>query len=441
MIAPGSSVPGNRNSPFSTYPWKTTLLCLAALSPGASAQTVITAPPQTPVVPTAVQEYQNNNPMQVFAPAKELPLPSYLQWGQFSALPHLDYQFLYGNGILSAPGRPQNTIVQEISPGILIKMGSHWTVDYTPTINIYSSSSFQNTVNQNALLQWGTPYRDWFFNASQSFAYSSEPTTVTAAQIPQQNYVTLFNASCQINDKMSLDLGLSQNLNYINQEASTNYLQNLSDYKTWSTTDWLNRQFWTRFSFGLGLGLGYNVQEGSPDSIYQQYQARIQWRATDKISFQLSGGLYNQQYLSGGQGPLLLPIFNAAIQYQPFEQTKISIVGERTVSPSYYQSQTSENTGVTVDFNQRLLGKLFLDLNGSYNVTEYHAAIAGLSTSRNDDTYTFNARLNCPFLRRATASIFYEYSENSSTQSGFASSSSAFAYTTHQVGFELSYRY
>jgi uncharacterized protein (PEP-CTERM system associated) len=202
--------------------------------------------------------------------------------------------------------------------------------------------------------------------------------------------------------------------------------------------DWLNYQFWPRLNVGLGAGFGYTIQDASPDSRYEQYQGRVNWRATDKVSFQLSGGLQDQQYLSGGAGDLITPIFSATIQYQPFEQTRLSLNASRSESASYFQNQVTENTGITADLNQRLLRKLYLDLNGGYGTTKYVSSIGSssvaLSTGRSDDYYSFNARLNCPFLKRGTFSVFYQYSDNSSSQS-------AFAYTSTQVGIEIGYRY
>jgi len=144
--------------------------------------------------------------------------------------------------------------------------------------------------------------------------------------------------------------------------------------------------------------------------------------------------------LSGGAGALVTPIFAATIQYQPFDQTMLSVSASRSVSPASFQNQTAENTGITGDLNQRLLGKLYLDLSGGYNKTKYAASATGLSTSRNDDVYSFNARLSCHPLKRGTVAMFYSYSNNSSSQSGFTSGS-GFGYTSTQVGFEIGYRY
>ncbi len=138
----------------------------------APAQDVISSPPSTPAVPAAVQEAQNNNPMQVFAPAPEIASPVPLQWGPITLHPHLDYQLSYGNGIQSSPGQSHNTLVNQISPGILFNLGDHWTLDYTPTLIYYSSSSFEDALNQNVILSWGSALgNDWFFTGSHKLPY------------------------------------------------------------------------------------------------------------------------------------------------------------------------------------------------------------------------------------------------------------------------------
>lgn len=420
------------------------------------AQSVISSPPQPPVAPIVVQEQKDNNPMQVFAPLEILALPLPLQWGALAAHPHVDYQFSYGNGIQSSPGQQQDTIVQQLSPGILFNLGDHWVLDYTPTLFFYSSSSFQNTVDHSVQLGWGTAYGDWFFNGSQGFSLTSDPNIETASQTSQQNYSTALNAAYQFNDKLSLDIGLTQNFSYIgNATGATNDdLQGLANSKAWSTMDWLNYQFRPRLIFGFGAGGGYTIQENSPDAVNEQYQARVNWRATDKISFQLSGGLEDQQYLSGGAGDLLTPIFSATVQYQPVDQTRISLTGSRTVSAASFQNQTAEGTGLSADVNQRLLGRLVLDLSGGFNRNQYVSSTTitnqiGFGAGRTDNSYSFGARLSCPLLKRGTVAVFYSYNKTISNQnayfqynkSGNPLIQSAYSYSSTQVGVSIGWRY
>ncbi|HXB58582.1 MAG TPA: outer membrane beta-barrel protein [Candidatus Acidoferrales bacterium] len=408
------------------------------------AQSILAPPPAPPsLVPSAVQDYQTNGQMQVFspsAPGQPEDLSQPFQCGPVTLRPHVSYQFLYGNGIQSEPGQPQDTIVQEFSPGILFDIGTHWTLDYTPTLNFYSSSQFHNTVDHSVQLQWGSAFRDWFVSASQGYVNTSDPEAQTAGQTDQQTYSTALNAVYHFNDKLSADLGLAQSINDFGQ-TSTNLSLGLSNSRNWSTMDWLYDQLWSRFNAGVGVGFGYNQQQGSPDSIDQEYQASLNWRITDKVSFSINGGLEDQEFLSGGASDILTPIFGGSLQYQPFEQTRFSVSANRTVTSSYYQNEVVENTSITADFNQRLFGGIYLDLNGSYMNSSYVTSNTGLSTARNDDSYTFSASLTFPFPKRGTFSILYLYSDNSSTQNGFAPGQSAFSFSSSQIGFQIGYTY
>ena len=414
------------------------LLGLIAFASAAKAQQVIMQPPQFSVPPPALQQAQNNE-MQVFNPAAAflnmLEGINPYQWGPVSFRPSLSYSFLYGTGIQSSPGNQQASVVQTVSPSFLFLIGRHWTLVYTPSWTFYSSSQFQNSLNHSAALSWGTSYEDWVLGFSQGYTRSDSSLIQTGAQTEQETYSTAINASYQFNTKISLDMGVSQNFNFVgNGGSSTNLYGNLANSKTWSTMEWLNWQFWPRLNAGVGAGGGYTIQQGSPDSLNEQYQARVNWRATDKISFQVSGGLEDQQYMSGGASALVTPIFGATIQYQPFEQTSLSLSANRSVSPSYYQSQNTETTGLTASLSQRLLQKFNLGLSGGYSTVKYVASTSGASAGRTDNTYSFSANLSHSLTKRGTIALSYSYSDNSSGVAGFS-------YSSNQIGVQVGYQF
>lgn len=446
MTPLGFFVPGNRSSRPPTFPWKTTLLCVATFAPGVMAQDVLAPPPTPPpLVPSSVEEYQTNQTAQMRAFGPSAPAAGENQpftLGPIVVRPNVSYQFIYGNGAQSAPGQQQNFVLQQLSPGVALEAGGHWTLNYAPTFNFYSSGSFGNSINQNAQLQWGTAWRHWFISASQTYAYSDDPETATAGQTEESTYVTTVSGVYHFNDRISANLGFSQIFeNYGNVQSSTNLLLGIGNSRTWSTSEGLTDQFWPRFNAGVSIGVGYNQQQGSPDSVLEQYQAQLNWRATEKFSFQISGGLEDLEYLNSTESAFLTPIFGGGVQYQPFAPTKISINANRTVSPSAYQGQNVEMTSIVGDLNQRLFGFMSLDLNGGFSWEQYAGTVPGETASRNDDIYTFGARLSCPFPKRGTVSIFYELTTTTSTQSGFASGASAFGYSSDQVGFAISYAY
>jgi hypothetical protein len=230
--------------------------------------------------------------------------------------------------------------------------------------------------------------------------------------------------------------------------------------------DWLNYTLWPRLKAGVGAGLGYvNVDTGS-DQPYENLQANVSWRATDKLSFQISGGLQARQFLGAtsqtypvgvltnlsfvtinSSSELITPIFNAVVQYQPFQDTQISVNAGRTVSPSLIPGSDTVATSFGANINQTLFTKFSLNLGASYSLAKFTGVGLGANklpnnelelvlqnSGRTDDTYGFSARLSHPLLRRGTWAVYYQYSSNDSTAPGYG-------YRGNQVGFDISYRY
>ena len=410
----------SRNTPVLI---KAVLLGLFALNRNVKAQDVLAPTPQAPdQTPPAIQQV---NPMDVFFSPETPTEVQPFQWKALTLRPHPFYQFLYADGIQASTNQPVNTTIQQISPGALLEMGRHWTLDYSPLWTVYSNNKFQNTFGQAVRLAGGTVYDDWVLGFSQGYTDSSSPSVETATQTRQVTYNTAVNASYTMNSKMSLDLAAYQNFVSADQ---------FSSYKEWLTLNWLNYQFRPRLNAAVGVGGGYDNEEASPDMTFEQLQGRVNWRATDKISFQLHGGVEDRQFLSGGAGNLINPVFDATIQYQPIEHTQISLIGQRVVSASYLsQNQVAETTSVSGRLNQRLLGRFVLDLSGGYQTVKYIASNTSAST-RTDDYDYFNVSLSSSFLKRGTIVVFYQISKDNSSQA-------AYSFTTHQVGFQIGYRY
>jgi hypothetical protein len=390
--------------------------------------------PAPAVVPPAMQDDVVNNPMNVFKPTgvdngnSQDPF----QYGPVTLRPHLDYNFSYGNGIQASPTNQQDTAIQQISPGLLANLGKHWSVDYTPTIRLYSNSQFKDGVDHSLSLVGGTHYEDWSFGLSQDFLYTTAPTAVTGTQTEQQNFDTSLTVSRILNDRFSLDLGLNQTLSFA---------EGLQNSREWSTMDWVNYAFTQRLNVGVGAGVGYVNEDIGPDETYEQIQGRVNWRATDKLSFQLSGGGQDRQYAASSQPNSLTPIFSGAIQYLPFEDTQISVSASRSVSPSVIPGSDSTTTSFGLALTQRLFKDFSLNLGAGYGISKYTEIVApfpGLPLyflqNRTDDNYSFNVRLSHPMWQRGTWAIFYQYNDNQSSEPGFG-------YKSNQFGFELTYRY
>ena len=401
---------------------RTLLVGFFALQRQAQAQYVLAPGPQPPdQTPPALQQVSE---MDVFATAPQTVTQPF-KAGPFTLRPHPYYQFLYADGLQYNTNLMTHSTVQTISPGALLEIGSHWTVDYSPFWTFYSSPHLSDNFGQTAALVGGAGYTDWVLGLKQTFSDVSAVTATTAGQTRTKDYNTGLTGAYTMNSKMSLDLAANQDIVSADQLAS---------YNEWSTMNWLNYQFWPRLNAAVGAGGGYDNESASPDMSFEQFQGRVNWRATDKLGFQLHGGVEVRQFLSGGQSPLVNPIFDGTIQYQPFEQTKISVTGSRVVGSSILANEVTETTSVLAGLNQRLLGKLFLDLNGGYQLVKYIPSGTATGPERRDNYYTFNARLGCAFLKRGTVAVFYQLNQDNSNDNGFS-------FTSHQVGFQIGFAY
>lgn len=386
------------------------------------------APSPAPAVPQTQAEQANPGTFQVFNPGGAAPgsLDQPFQYGRLIFRPHIEYRFLYGNGIQSAPGVQQKTVIQEFSPGILVNLGADWVLDYTPTFTYYSSRAFANAVNQSVILRGGTEYDGWALGLSQSYSSTASPTVETGTEVSQNDYVTALSASRELNSTLSVDLAADQTIEAV---------QGLQGSRDWSSLDWLNFKITPRMNFGVGAGGGYVNVDAGADQIYEQAQGRYNWRVTDKFSLTATAGMEERQFRQAGQAALLSPLYGGSLQYQPFDYTTIALNANSAVAPSFFAGQVTKNTVFTLELTQRLLGKLHLDLSGGYDIENYlatSAAAAGLN--RTDDYLTFTSRLSWPLLKRGTAGIFYSYSHDQSTALGFT-------YGSTQIGFDLEYSY
>jgi hypothetical protein len=365
-------------------------------------------------------------------------IPNLFQWGPVSLHPHLSYDVSYGNGLQSSQGDRSSTLINTLSPGISFALKSHWFLDYTPSLRFYSSPQFKDGVDHLVVFNGGTTYHDWAFGLSQSYSSTSQPLVETGAQTGQQIYTTALSASHALNSKFSFDLTANQNLRYVSQGS---VVQPLTDTRTWSTMEWLNYQIVPRLTAGLGAGFTYDNVSVGADMTSEQFQGRINWQATDKISLFLSGGLDDRQFLASAAPDLLSPVFAASIQYQIFEPTSLSLTASRSISPSYFQNAVTEGTSISAGLHQRLLKRLSLDVSGGYSTTKYHDTATFFTAANNSsyDVTSINVRLSTTFRTRATAAIYFQ--ETFLASSSTTAIASLYNYTTTQYGLSLAYRF
>jgi hypothetical protein len=377
---------------------------------------VLGAPPELPSAPAAPVTTAQGVPA---PPAPPLPL----HWGSLSFHPHLAYNLLYGTGILSGPGREEDTFLNTLAPGLTLKLGPRWSLDYTASLQFYSSEQYDDTMDHAVSLSGSVVWDDWLFSLGYAYRSSSSPLAETAAQTDQDTHNTVLGGTHRITDKTSLELGLAQALRFT---------QDYTDSYTWSTTDWLDYQWRPRFGVAAGLSAGYDMLDPGTDMTSEQILMRVRGQTLDKLGYSVAGGVEFRQFLDSDADTKISPTVDASVSYQLFEPTTVSAFFSHDVGTSYYSNQFTENTSFGAAVRQRFLGKLFLNLSGGYTFQKYSSTLVSDFELREDDRAYFQAGLNTRFLRRGSASVFYRWSENNSDNDDFA-------YDSNQIGLQLAY--
>ena len=339
--------------------------------------------------------------------------------------PHLNYRFLYGDGIRSQAGRSATTEIHEISPGFRLDIGRLWNLEYSPTWSLYSHEAFRDTFEQDVRLSGTAILEDWRLGFSQAYQSSSDTLVETGRQTNQETSLTTLEVSYRLSNSMMLDLAVHQDLRFVEQ---------FSDTMEWSTLEWLHYRASARTIASLGLGFGYIDMGTGPNVSYQQLQAQVAWSPSDAMTLQLHGEMNIRRFHTTDSTSLKTPIYGASIAYSPRQGTLVSLAVDRTVSSSYFQSQVTENDAWSFDLSQRLLQKFQLSVGISRRSTSYVTSNPEAAAARKDDYTSFIARISSDFLSRGKLTVFYQASENSSDRGEFGFSST-------QFGIEIGYGY
>lgn len=402
--------------------------CMFVLVYASRAQDVLSSPPMSAPSASAMQDFNANQPGTIPVPDASLgisPLPTPFHLGPLDLRPHFLYRFLYGNGIPARPGQDTKTSINEISPGVLLQLGSHWSVDYTPTYYSYSSSEFSDHLDQALHLNFGTTYHDWVFNLNHTFADTSTPLVETGQQTDQQNHNTSLDAFYSLNNKWSLQLNVVQNLRFT---------AGFNDLHEWSTTDWLVYQWAPHLQVSAGISGTYDNVESGSDMASQQYLGRVTWNPGPKTSFEVHGGIEDRQILASRAGDLINPVFGTRFTYTPFEFTDLTLGADRIVTPTFFQDQVTEKIDFNGSIRQRFFSHYFFTITGNYYSADYVGTIFNLPILRHDNYYSVNFRLTTAIFKRGSISVFYTLSDNSSDIA-------LFDFSSHQGGVELGFAY
>ncbi|HEY3862868.1 MAG TPA: hypothetical protein VGO59_13370 [Verrucomicrobiae bacterium] len=374
--------------------------------------------------------------------------PPLAQWGPLQFYPHALYEISYGDALPAQRGTNSTTLVNEFAPGMFLRLGSVWTLDYTPTLFFYSNPVFHNKTDEDVFLNGNTTNGNWVLSLSQRYLEVTQPLEETGTQPEQDAYITALGAVWQINAKSSLEFNVDQNFRFLDTAGLASSLYE------WKTVDWFSYQFQPQLSGALGLGGGYDELSFSSDMPFEQVLGRVVFRPGPKLALTLMGGGEDRQFINPSAPSFVNPIFQAVALYQVRNGTLLSVSGSRTVVPSIYTGDVNVITAVTAGVRQHIVGNVQLEIEGSYTSEPFTSIQAqkapaplevetsALATTRTDTRESLNVRLYTMFGTRLKASLFCLFVDNRSSSSSVTSAAQrGLNFSGVQGGVELEYKY
>jgi hypothetical protein len=237
-------------------------------------------------------------------------------------------------------------------------------------------------------------------------------------------YTTHLNAAYYLTGKTFLSAGAD----YTRSDYST-----LISSEVVSGNLFLNYNYSPKLVLGAGGTVGYNqVDDPNPDQSFVQANARISYQITGKLDALASGGVEFRDFKGGGQDQYVSPVFEGALNYAPFDGTKLSLsANHRILNSAVLTGENYAVTNITVAVQQRFLQRFYLGLNAGYENANYFSTVAGLNSTRDDDYYFVEPSIAVRVTRFWTVGAYYLHRENTS-------SFDAFSFHDNQVGLRTS---
>ncbi len=390
-------------------------------------------------------------PQNVFESEHQESLAKYLSLGPISVRPHLHVSAYHDNNLALKDTAEMEDFVWRFSPGALFGMGefrdkgNYLTLDYTPTVNLYTKYADFNALDHNVAFNAGWKTSKLTLGLGQSYEISNGKQVEVGGFVEQENYTTVFTALYEFSEKTSAELNARQILmdsveRFIQSATPDNPLNSIDQ---WEAEAWGNYKQSEKLTLGVGGTVGWRDihNDGAvadtvdtPNQTFQQVSVRAAYEVSEKVDVSGSVGLFFSQFQGGdSKSPSL--VFNLEGSWQPLARTYVSAEVYRRDYPSLTTAgQNYTATGLRGSVKQIFAEKYSATLAGGYENTDYTNDGGSGGSDRTDDYLWLRPGLDYEFNERINAGVFYQFRTKNSSNPGLD-------YSNNQLGIYTNYRF
>ena len=428
-----------------------------SITPQVFAQEALVASTQTIEPPTLVPPEEPNQAVELDAP---LPVPedatiarnvesSHVDSGiprRFHYELRLSLRGVYDDNINLSHDNRVSDYYTTIEPSIMLGFGDTETrqenylrVDYIASAFLFADHTENNALQHVARVEG---------------QYRINRLTLTLSQLVQiidGADVSAANSAGGFDQQVNLDVAGRTRFNIYTTHLNAAYYltgktfltlggdYSAADYSTLISSDvvsgnlYLNYNYSPKLVVGLGGTVGYDrVDAPNPDQTFEQANARLSYQVTGKMDLVASAGVEFRNFKGQGRDQYVSPVFEIGLNYMPFDGTRLSLTtNRRTLNSAVLAGQDYAVTNFTINIQQRFLSRFYLAASAGYENSDYFSALAGGSSSRQDDYFFVEPSVAIRVTRFWTVGAYYLHRANNS-------SADAFTFHDNQVGLRTS---
>ncbi len=276
---------------------------------------------------------------------------------------------------------------------------------YVPSATFFANHGSENSFDHDVTLDGQYEWKRLTIGVKSRFQTLNLPDVDLGERVERQLFNTALTSRYDYSSKTSFELNF---FNYVRD-----YPGDRVDSAEYRGQAWMNYQARPKITLGLGFTYGRVELSNGPSQNYEQALVRLRYRATEKVRFDLAGGVEFRDIQ--GLTNLTNGIFSIGVSYAPFDGTSVYLQGyRRTVTSASASPANYSVTGVEAQLRQRFARRFYLVVAAGFQNSEYDFFAS--DAQREDNIFYIHPSLGIDITRWLSCEVGMQYRKNDSTQ-------------------------
>jgi hypothetical protein len=338
----------------------------------------------------------------------------------------------YDDNVFLSRNNAESDIVARVTPLIAFSKGDDkggggsWVkAAYRPSAVVYQEHSSENRIDQNLVIEAGWQGKATRIAYTGAFRMLGDATADAGRPVDRVQADNEIRIAWTPKEKLSLEIaGANNRVDY----DDPLYFDTVETYGEAA----LRYVYSPKTELGIAARVSRYKVDGAGPQDARSLAGMIAWMPREKIRLAMRAGLENRHSDNGSSWN---PVLDGRIDWTPRRGTAFHLTGYmRQEASSFLSGQNYQANGFTAGASQRLGGHWTAVLDGGYERNNYEVVSGSGSSGRRDSIWFLRPALVRRIGDDSELSLFYQISDNSSTDSNFG-------YDQQLIGVEFNHKF